>query len=245
MLMARPPREVSGFELFTDIEAPRGQFRLIWLPSATTAPKWRIWQICSAKGSRLRAKWSGQLGARHLGRNGSWSARHLRRTDGSGRQRPRHGVCGTGRIGPAPDLREPPHQLGRKAEQIAAALSAAGIPAHPVEYPALVWTKLFYNAALNPLGALLNLNYGALGEDRLRASWMRSWRKRIAPGRPRCGAVPKQRGLPGGFLWTPAAGDVSPSAVDARRPATSRTHRNRRAERRAGRDGRSEGLGAR
>ena len=45
-------------------------------------------------------------------------------------------------------------------------MTAAGIPTEAYEDIApLLWTKLFYNAALNPLGALLRLNYGALAAD--------------------------------------------------------------------------------
>lgn len=47
----------------------------------------------------------------------------------------------------------------------AARLDAAGVPAvHTDALPALLWAKVFYNAALNPLGALLDLHYGALPE---------------------------------------------------------------------------------
>jgi 2-dehydropantoate 2-reductase len=49
----------------------------------------------------------------------------------------------------------------------AAHLAAAGIPTEPTD--ALVselWAKVLYNAALNPLGALLGVPYGALAADR-------------------------------------------------------------------------------
>lgn len=70
-------------------------------------------------------------------------------------------------IGPAPDLSgAAASALLDKAGQFAGELSAAGIPAHPVaDVRPLLWTKLFYNAALNPLGALLKVHYGALGAD--------------------------------------------------------------------------------
>ena len=45
------------------------------------------------------------------------------------------------------------------------AIDAAGIPAvYTDRLAALLWAKVFYNAALNPLGALLRLHYGALPE---------------------------------------------------------------------------------
>src|SRR5208283_1692805 len=52
------------------------------------------------------------------------------------------------------------------ARAVAATMTAAGIPTEAFEDIApLLWTKLFYNAALNPLGALLRLHYGALAAD--------------------------------------------------------------------------------
>jgi 2-dehydropantoate 2-reductase len=44
-------------------------------------------------------------------------------------------------------------------------LSSCGIPSEATDsLPAALWAKVFYNAALNPLGALLGLHYGALAE---------------------------------------------------------------------------------
>jgi 2-dehydropantoate 2-reductase len=44
--------------------------------------------------------------------------------------------------------------------------AAAGIPsAYSEDIEAALWGKVLYNAALNPLGALLGVHYGALGED--------------------------------------------------------------------------------
>ena len=51
------------------------------------------------------------------------------------------------------------------ARALAARLDAAGVPAAYTDtLPAMLWAKVFYNAALNPLGALLDLHYGALPE---------------------------------------------------------------------------------
>src|SRR5262249_23951017 len=45
-------------------------------------------------------------------------------------------------------------------------LAAAGIPAaYCDDIQAALWGKVLYNAALNPLGALLGVHYGALGDD--------------------------------------------------------------------------------
>src|SRR5262245_54623072 len=53
------------------------------------------------------------------------------------------------------------------AARWAAALREAGIPADATaSLQAELWAKVFYNAALNPLGALLGVPYGRLPEDR-------------------------------------------------------------------------------
>jgi 2-dehydropantoate 2-reductase len=52
-----------------------------------------------------------------------------------------------------------------RAREWAERLDAAGIPAaHCGDITAALWGKVLYNAALNPLGALLGVHYGALGE---------------------------------------------------------------------------------
>ncbi|MBI2986628.1 MAG: ketopantoate reductase family protein [Deltaproteobacteria bacterium] len=44
--------------------------------------------------------------------------------------------------------------------------SRAGIPSKPTEQIlSHIWAKVFYNAPLNPLGALLEVHYGALGQE--------------------------------------------------------------------------------
>lgn len=48
----------------------------------------------------------------------------------------------------------------------AARFEAAGIPASPhADVAAALWGKVLYNAALNPLGALMGVHYGALPEN--------------------------------------------------------------------------------
>jgi 2-dehydropantoate 2-reductase len=58
---------------------------------------------------------------------------------------------------------------GRRREAAvrwAAHLAAAGVPSEPTDtLVAALWAKVLYNAALNPLGALLGVPYGALAED--------------------------------------------------------------------------------
>jgi 2-dehydropantoate 2-reductase len=70
-------------------------------------------------------------------------------------------------IGPSPlPNREHCPALLRRARTVAAMLTAAGLATEAcADIAPLLWTKLFYNAALNPLGALLRLNYGALAAD--------------------------------------------------------------------------------
>src|SRR5512143_4115728 len=61
-----------------------------------------------------------------------------------------------------------PHQAVNPAriEEIAAAFAAAGIPtAYSRDVEALLWDKILYNAALNPLGAILECTYGQLAEN--------------------------------------------------------------------------------
>jgi 2-dehydropantoate 2-reductase len=51
------------------------------------------------------------------------------------------------------------------ARDWAARFAACGIPSEATDrLPAALWAKVFYNAALNPLGALLGVHYGALPE---------------------------------------------------------------------------------
>jgi 2-dehydropantoate 2-reductase len=57
-------------------------------------------------------------------------------------------------------------QLEMAARAWAQRFAAAGIPsAYSDDIEAALWGKVLYNAALNPLGALLGVHYGALGED--------------------------------------------------------------------------------
>lgn len=70
-------------------------------------------------------------------------------------------------IGPAPALQrdESPALLAR-AQEVAAIIDAAGVPAVAVDdIMPVVWTKILYNVALNPLGAILKQHYGALAAD--------------------------------------------------------------------------------
>jgi 2-dehydropantoate 2-reductase len=70
-------------------------------------------------------------------------------------------------IGPAPGLhREDSAALESRANAIAEMIDAAGIPAVGVgDIMPVLWTKILYNVALNPLGAILKLHYGALADD--------------------------------------------------------------------------------
>jgi 2-dehydropantoate 2-reductase len=62
---------------------------------------------------------------------------------------------------------EPGRHAGRDAaaQRWAAIIDGAGVPAvYADRVAALLWAKVFYNAALNPLGALIGVHYGALPE---------------------------------------------------------------------------------
>lgn len=64
-------------------------------------------------------------------------------------------------IGPLTAERHPLRDAA--ARRWAAIIDAAGVPAvYTDRLAALLWAKVFYNAALNPLGALLRVHYGAL-----------------------------------------------------------------------------------
>jgi 2-dehydropantoate 2-reductase len=53
-----------------------------------------------------------------------------------------------------------------KLAEVAADLNDAGIPTHVVEdILTHIWGKVLYNCALNPLGAILGVPYGALGDN--------------------------------------------------------------------------------
>lgn len=56
--------------------------------------------------------------------------------------------------------------LEAQAHEWATTFAVSGIPsAYCADIQAALWGKVLYNAALNPLGALLGVHYGALGED--------------------------------------------------------------------------------
>jgi 2-dehydropantoate 2-reductase len=70
-------------------------------------------------------------------------------------------------IGPAPGLhREDSAALESRATAIARMLDDAGVPAVGVaDIMPILWSKILYNVALNPLGAILKLHYGAVADD--------------------------------------------------------------------------------
>ncbi len=54
-----------------------------------------------------------------------------------------------------------------RCREIAEAISGAGIPTeYAGNITAILWDKILYNAALNPLGAILECTYGQLAENR-------------------------------------------------------------------------------
>jgi 2-dehydropantoate 2-reductase len=69
----------------------------------------------------------------------------------------------------ADDVRigQPHEAIDRERIKVIAALfAAAGIPtAYAANVEAILWDKILYNAALNPLGAILECTYGCLAEN--------------------------------------------------------------------------------
>lgn len=69
----------------------------------------------------------------------------------------------------ADDVRigQPHNAVGReRIEKIASAFTSAGIPtSYADNVEAILWDKILYNAALNPLGAILECTYGQLAEN--------------------------------------------------------------------------------
>jgi len=168
-------REVAGFEYFRDIgEIRHRKFGLILLTVKsydTAATAAHLSDLLAEGGVAVSAQ-NGlgnlEILAHHLGREKVLATRVIFGAEIEQPGRVRVTVIAEPvAIGPAPDLGgEATPMLARRAEQIAAVLSTIGIPTQAVDdIRPYLWTKLFYNAALNPLGALLRLHYGALGED--------------------------------------------------------------------------------
>jgi 2-dehydropantoate 2-reductase len=167
--------EARGFECFSEIgELRRRRFALILLTvkSYDTAAMAADLASLLAPGGVAVSVQNGlgnlEILAQHAGKENVLAARVIfgAEIDQPGRARVTV-IAEPVTLGPAPNLSgSAAPALASKAERIAAALSAAGIPAQAVgDIRPWLWTKLFYNAALNPLGALLKLHYGALGED--------------------------------------------------------------------------------
>ncbi len=70
-------------------------------------------------------------------------------------------------IGPDPQLhQEHTGALAARAGEIAALLDTSGVPAVGcADIMPIIWSKLLYNIALNPLGAIYECNYGCLAAD--------------------------------------------------------------------------------
>ncbi len=69
-------------------------------------------------------------------------------------------------IGPDPAQQRECDPLRRAAREIAVILDGAGVPTVAVDdIMPVIWTKLLYNVALNPLGALFAMSYGELTSD--------------------------------------------------------------------------------
>jgi 2-dehydropantoate 2-reductase len=168
-------REVSGFDLLRDAgELGRRRFAAIFVTvkSYDTAGIAALLARHLEHGGIAISAQNGlgniEILARELGNDAVLGARVIfgAEIDQPGRVRVTV-IAEPVAIGPAPDLSgSATPVLAGRAKQIAAALCAAAVPSQAVDdIRPLLWTKLFYNAALNPLGALLKLNYGGIGAD--------------------------------------------------------------------------------
>jgi 2-dehydropantoate 2-reductase len=168
-------REVSGFECFHNIAelGPRKfPLILITVKSYDTAQVAGRLAPLLAEGGVAISVQNGlgnlEILAQHLGKENVLAARVIFGAEIEQPGRVRVTVIAEPvATGPALDLSgAATSDLARRAKDFATALSAAGIPTQAVDdIRPWLWTKLFYNAALNPLGALLKVHYGALGED--------------------------------------------------------------------------------
>jgi 2-dehydropantoate 2-reductase len=167
--------EVSGFEFFDDAGELRGrQFGLILIAVKsydTARMAERLAGLLSDAGVAISAQ-NGlgnlEIVAAHLGADRVLAARVIfgATIDRAGSVRVTV-IAEPVALGPAPKLSgAATPALRREAARIATELTIAGIHTHAVDdIVPWLWTKVFYNAALNPLGALLGVHYGALGED--------------------------------------------------------------------------------
>jgi 2-dehydropantoate 2-reductase len=168
-------REVHGFELFHDFNQLRGRkFGLIVIAvkSYDTAPMAALLPELLGDEAIAVSAQNGlgniEIIGAHLGPERVLSARVIFGAEIEKAGKVRVTVFAEPvAVGPAPDLSGAATPiLERAAGQISAMLAEAGIPTRAVaDIRPWLWTKLFYNAALNPLGALLKTHYGALGDD--------------------------------------------------------------------------------
>jgi 2-dehydropantoate 2-reductase len=167
-------RTVRGFKLATSTDQLDGRFALILL----TVKSYDTHKMAAALGDRIAAGGLAVSMQNGIGNIEMFAARlGAHRVLGArvifGAEIPAPGaahvtvIAEPVAIGPAPALhRDDAPQLERRARDIAALLDCAGIPAVAVpDVMPVLWTKVLYNVALNPLGALLGLHYGALAED--------------------------------------------------------------------------------
>ena len=106
-----------------------------------------------------------------------------------------------------------------RTNELAEALAHAGLPSIAVaDVYSSLFAKLLYNCALNPLGAVLGVHYGALAEQsETRAIMDRVIEETFAVIATMGGTTPWARrdAFRQGFLRPTGAGDVQPSPVHA------------------------------
>jgi len=161
---------VRGLDCVSDAAALRGRFATIVL----TVKSWDTEAMVRAVAPHLAP--DGHLVSMQ---NGLGNLEHIARIACDARVLGARVIFGSEVVAPgrvrvtveaAPVLVGSPDPTDRErmaaAERWAAELAAAGITAAPTaSLVAELWAKVFYNAALNPLGALLGVPYGRLPQD--------------------------------------------------------------------------------
>lgn len=162
---------VEGFEVATQVEQLRGPFDLILLP---------VKSFDTEKVARVVVPVLAENGFIVSLQNGLGNVEMLETVAGPQRALGARVIFGA--TLPAPGharvtvfadptaigtLHAKRHPRGDEAAQHwAETISAAGVPTvYTDRLASALWAKVFYNAALNPLGALLGVHYGALPEQ--------------------------------------------------------------------------------
>ena len=156
-----------------------------------------------------------------------------------------HGRTPTPVLIGSPDPADSARATPRRRAGRASSPRPASRPAPPTALVAELWAKVFYNAALNPLGALLGVPYGALPADPDARAIMdevidEAFAVARAPGRARSRG--RAEAVPRRLLRATGARDGEPPLVDAAGSRARPPHRDRRHQRLRGGRGAAHGI---